>query len=219
MTITLPILTEEQIRTKKFIELQDISWQTYKELMAELGDDRVWRIAYDRGVLEIRMPLTEHEEPKIVIADLVTALAEELEIEIRQLGALKLERDDLNRAVEPDTCFYIQSELAVRGVRSIQLPDNPPPDLVVESDHRHSSINKFSLYASLGVPELWRYRKGNLEVYQLLNEKYEPVQKSLSLPMFPIIEVSTLIEQSFIIGQRATVRSFRKYIREILEQA
>ncbi|WP_019498250.1 hypothetical protein [Pseudanabaena sp. PCC 6802] len=121
MTTTLPILTEEQIRARQFIELKGISWQTYKELMAQLGDDRVWRIAYDQGVLEIRMPLTEHEEPKIIIADLVTALAEELEIETRQLGALKLEREDLTRAVEPDTCFYIQSELAVRGVRSIHL--------------------------------------------------------------------------------------------------
>jgi hypothetical protein len=74
------------------------------------------------------------------------------------------------------------------------------------------------LYASLGVPELWRYRKKNLEVYQLLNEKYERVQQSLVLPMFPIVEVSTFIEQSFVNGQRATVRSFRKFIREILKQ-
>jgi Uma2 family endonuclease len=218
MTTTLPIVTEEQIRAKQFIELKDISWQTYKELMAQLGEDRVWRIAYDLGVLEIRMPLTEHEEPKIIIADLVTALAEELEIETRQLGALKLEREDLTRAVEPDTCFYIQSELAIRGVRNIQLPNNPPPDLVFESDHRHSSINKFSLYASLGVPELWRYRKKNLEVYQLIDGKYERMQQSLALPIFPIAEVSNFIEQSFAIGQRATVRLFRERIREILHQ-
>lgn len=218
MTTTLPIVTEEQIRSRQFIKLKDISWQTYKELMAQLGDDRVWRIAYSQGVLEIRMPLQEHEQPKIVISFLVNALADELELEVMELGALKLERDDLTRAVEPDTCFYIQNELVVRGVRNIHLPDNPPPDLVVESDHRHSSINKFSLYASLGIPELWRYRKKNLEVYQLIDGKYDRVQQSLALPIFPIAAVPAYIEQSFEIGQRATVRLFREQIREILHQ-
>ncbi|NJL42818.1 MAG: Uma2 family endonuclease [Pseudanabaena sp. SU_2_4] len=218
MTTTLPIVTEAQIRDKQFIELKDISWQTYRELMAQLGDDRVWRIAYDQGVLEIRMPLQEHEQPKIIISFLIATLADEMELEVMELGALKLERDDLTRAVEPDTCFYIQNELAVRGVRSIHLPENPPPDLVVESDHRHSSIDKFSLYASLGVPELWRYRKKNLEVYQLMDGKYERVPQSLALPIFPIAEVSTFVEQSFEIGQRATVRLFREHMREILHQ-
>jgi Uma2 family endonuclease len=218
MATTLPIVTEEQIRAKQFIELKDINWQTYKELMAQLGDDRVWRIAYDRSVLEIRMPLQEHEQPKIVVSFLITALADELEIEVIELGALKLERNDLTRAVEPDTCFYIQNELAVRGVRNIQLPDNPPPDLVVESNYRHSSIDKFSLYAALGVPELWRYRKKTLEVNQLNDGKYDRVQQSLALPIFPIVEVPFYIQQSFAIGQRATVRLFRERIREILHQ-
>ncbi len=217
MTTTLPILTEEIIREKQFIELKGISWQTYKELMAQLGDDRGWRIAYDQGVLEIRMSLQEHEQPKIVISYLVTAMADELELEVMELGAWKLERDDLTRAVEPDTCFYIQNELKVRGI-SISLPSNPPPDLVIESDHRHSSINKFSLYAALGVPELWRYNKQTLEVYQLIDGQYQQVQESLALPRFPITEVAKYIEQSYQIGQRSTVRLFRKHIREILNQ-
>jgi Uma2 family endonuclease len=217
MTTTLPILTEEKIREKQFIELKDISWQTYKELMTQLGDDRVWRIAYDQGVLEIRMPLQEHEQPKIIISYLVTAWADELELEVMELGSWKLERDDLTRAVEPDTCFYIRNELRVRGI-SIRLPSDPPPDLVVESDHRHSSINKFSLYASLGIPELWRYNKQKLEVYQLIDHQYESVQESLVLPMFPISEVTNYIEQSYQIGQRSTVRLFRGRIREILNQ-
>ncbi|CAN1211778.1 Putative restriction endonuclease domain-containing protein [Tumidithrix helvetica PCC 7403] len=216
MTTTLPIVTEAQIREQQFIRLQDLSWQAYQKLMAELGDNRVCRIAYDRGVLELRMPLQEHEQPKIVIADLVTAMADRLEIEIMQLGSLKLERVDLSRAVEPDTCFYIQNELKVRGIRNIRLPENPPPDLVIESDHTSSSLDKFSLYASIEVPELWRYRKKVLEVYQLQEGKYKRSQQSLALPLFPIAEIPTYIEQSYEIGQRATVRKFKEQIRAIL---
>ncbi len=195
--------------------LNGISWQTFKILMAEVGDGRPWRIAYDRGTLEIRMPLTEHEEPKILLANFVEVLADELEIEVRQLGALTLEREDLTRAVEPDTCFYIQNEFRVRGRREINLPDDPPPDLVIESDHTSSSIDKFAIYASMGVPEIWRYRRQKLEVYQRM-EGYEPVLQSVAFPFLPVGEVPGFIEQSRTVGQRSAVRLFRQRIQEIL---
>lgn len=221
MTTTLPLitlpLTAEQIQarlqTQQLIELKDVSWKVYQDLMVQLGSDRACRIAYDRGVLELRMPLQEHEQPKIIIADLITALADDLEIEILQLGALKLEREDLTRAVEPDTCFYVQNELRVRGIRNITLPEDPPPDLVVESDYTSSSLDKFSLYAAIGAPELWRYHKKVLEVYLLRDGVYQRSQQSSAFPLFPIAEVPNLIEQSYAIGQRAVVRQFRKLIQ------
>ncbi len=198
------------------VVLRGVIWQTFKALMADIGEDRSCRIAYDQGLLEIRVPYEQHEEPKILIAEFVTATADELEIEIRQLGSLTLEREDLTRAIEPDTCFYIQNEFQVRG-KEIKLPNVPPPDLVVESDYTRSSLNKFNIYASLGVPELWRYRKQTLQVYQLVEEKYEQTDKSLAFPFIPIAEIPGFIEQSKTIGQRASVRLFRTGIREILK--
>lgn len=143
------------------IVMRGVSWQTYRALMAEVGGDRVWRIAYDRGVLELRMPLEEHEKPKGLLESFVEAIADELEIEVRKLGSLTLEREDLARAVEPDSCFYIQNEAAVRG-RKINLPADPPPDLVIESDYTNSLVNQQSIYAALGVSELWRYTNQTL---------------------------------------------------------
>lgn len=78
---------------------------------------------------------------------------------------MTLEREDLTRAVEPDSCFHIQNESIVRG-KNIDLQTDPPPDLVLESDYTSSSLNKFTIYASLGVSELWRYRSKSIEVYQ-----------------------------------------------------
>ncbi len=196
--------------------LNGVSWQTFKTLMAEVGDGRPWRIAYDQGTLEIRMPLIEHEEPKGLIESFVEVIADELEIEVRKLGALTLEREDLTRAVEPDTCFYIQNESRVRGQREINLPDDPPPDLVIESDYTSSSINKFEIYASLGVPEIWRYRRQTLEVYQRVEGNYELVLQSIAFPFLPVAEVPGFIEQSRTIGQRSAVRLFRQRIQEIL---
>jgi hypothetical protein len=85
--------------------LNGVSWSTYKLLMADVGDGRAWRIAYASGVLELRMPLEEHEEPKRILENFVTAMVDELGIELRSLGALTLEREELGRGIEPSDCF------------------------------------------------------------------------------------------------------------------
>ena len=217
-TVTSFTPPQQQDPPARTVVLKGVSWQTFKTLMAEVGDNRAWRFAYDRGVLEIRMPLQEHEQPKIMLAYFATTIADELEIEIMELGALTLEREDLTRAIEPDTCFYIQNESLVRS-KNISLPEDPPPDLAIESDFTNSSLNKFTIYASLGVPELWRYRRQTLQVYQLVEGKYEECDRSLAFPFLPITEVPGFIEQSKTIGQRSAVRLFKTRIREILQSS
>jgi Uma2 family endonuclease len=196
--------------------MRGISWQTYKTLMAEVGCDRAWRIAYDRGVLELRMPLEEHEEPKGLLESFIEAIADELQIEVRKLGSLTLDREDLARVVEPDSCFYIQNEAVMRG-RKINLPADPPPDLVIESDYTNSSVNKQSIYAAFGVPELWRYANQKLLVYSRVDDSYEKRDASLVFPFLPIAEVAHFIEQSRTVGQRSAVRLFRQRIRDVLD--
>ncbi|AFZ05053.1 protein of unknown function DUF820 [Oscillatoria nigro-viridis PCC 7112] len=215
MVTTTSTPVEQQTTPENRVILKGVSWSTFKALLADVGDDRAWRIAYDGGVLEIRMPLEEHEEPKRLIESFVEAIVDELEIELRSLGSLTLEREDLTRAVEPDSCFYIQNESLVRG-RNINLPNDPPPDLAIESDYTNSSVNKDSIYAALGVPELWRYRRESLQVYHLVDGKYEMCDRSLAFPFLPVAEIPGFIEQSRTIGQRAAVRLFRQRIKEIL---
>ncbi|MEC5030784.1 MAG: Uma2 family endonuclease [Oscillatoria sp. PMC 1051.18] len=209
-------ITSTANQNQNAIQLKGVSWHTYKMLLSDVGENRAWRITYDQGVLELRMPLPQHEEPKRLIESFIEAIVDELEIELRSLGALTLERDDLARAIEPDSCFYIQNEAQVRGKQSINLLTDPPPDLAIKSDYTNSSINKLSVYAALGVPEVWRYSESNLEVYVLSEGKYELAQESLALPCLPIAEIPALIEQSQNLGQRATVRLFRARIREII---
>ena len=215
MVTTTSNPVEQQVTPENRVILKGVSWSTFKALLADVGDDRAWRIAYDRGVLEIRMPLEEHEEPKRLIESFVEAIVDELEIELRSLGSLTLEREELSRAVEPDSCFYIQNESLVRG-RNINLPNDPPPDLVLESDYTNSSVNKLTIYASLGVPEIWRYQRQSLQVYQLVEGKYQKCDRSLAFPLLPVAEIPGFIEQSRTLGQRSAVRLFRQRIREIL---
>ncbi|MEK0177874.1 Uma2 family endonuclease [Microcoleus anatoxicus] len=217
MVTTTSTPVEQEITPENRVVLKGVSWSTFKALLADVGDDRAWRIAYDRGVLEIRMPYLEHEVPKGLIESLIEATADELEIEVMKAGSLTLEREDLTRAVEPDSCFYIQNEASVRGKRDIKLPEDLPPDLVIESDYTNSSVNKDAIYAALGVPELWRYRRQSLQVYQLVEGKYQKCDRSLAFPFLPVAEIPGFIEQSRTIGQRSAVRLFRQRIREILQ--
>jgi len=85
----------------------------FKAIMSDVGDGRAWRVAYAEGFLEIRMPLTEHEEAVGMIEHFVGVVVDEMEIEMRELSALTLEREDLTHALEPNTCFYIQNESVV----------------------------------------------------------------------------------------------------------
>jgi Uma2 family endonuclease len=199
------------------IVMRGVSWQTYKQLIKEVGDDRAWRIAYDQGVLETRMPLLEHEVPKGLLESFIEAVADELEIEILKAGSLTLEREDLRNAIEPDSCFYIQNEAEVRGREKIILPGDPPPDLAIESDYTSSSVNKQAIYSALGVPELWRYTKKTLLIYRRVEGGYEQCEESLAFPFLPIKEIPNLIEQSRTIGQRSAVKLFKQKIQEILK--
>jgi hypothetical protein len=82
-------------------------------LLTDVGDARAWIIAYDNRVLEIRTPYQEQEFPIIILAYLVKTIADELEIEAMQVGALLREKEEFQRAIEPDTCFYIQHQALV----------------------------------------------------------------------------------------------------------
>ncbi|MEQ9235121.1 Uma2 family endonuclease [Coleofasciculus sp. E2-BRE-01] len=216
MTTATPTPQSQKRGAEPVVTLKGVSWQTFKTLLAEIGEDRACRMAYDQGVLEIRMPLEDHEEPKRLLEDFVTAIVDELGIELRSLGSLSLKREDLTRFIEPDSCFYIQNESRVRG-RRINLEIDPPPDLAIESDYTSSSVDKQSIYAALGVPELWRYTRQTLQVYQLVEGEYEPREQSMTFPFLPVTEIPGFIEQSNIQGQRTAVRLFRQRVRELLQ--
>ena len=124
------------------VMLENISWQTYQDLLLDCAEQPGIRLTYDRGKLEIMTPLDPHESNSKVIGRFVTALTEELNIEIRSLGSRTCQREDLARGLEPDKCFYIQNEAIVRSLEQIDLNEYPPPDLAIEIDITSSSIIK-----------------------------------------------------------------------------
>ncbi len=83
--------------------LLEISWQTFKAMLADMGSSRNTRLAYENGVLEILTPFIAHENSNRVIEGFIGVLCEELQLEIKRTGSLTLTRDDLERGGEPDS--------------------------------------------------------------------------------------------------------------------
>ena len=196
------------------VVLYNIGWQQFENLLKDLGDKRAARIAYDRGTLEIMTPLPEHEHYKEVISDIVKDLGDLLDLDYESLGSTTWKRESRLAGVEPDNCFYFQNEAAIRGKLQFDLNQDPPPDLVLEIDLTSKSLNRFPIYARLGVPEIWCYDSGELKIYQLQNGEYQEAQISLVFPNLAVQEIPRLIEQNRSLGRRAIRQAVRAWARK-----
>ena len=211
-------MTTTLIHSANRFLLKNISWQTYEALLKDLESQRGIRLTYDRGLLEIMTPLAPHERNSRLIGRLVEALTEELNIEICSLGSLTCKREDLARGLEPDECYYIQNEPVIRSLEQIDLNQDPPPDLAIEIDITISSINRLALYASLGVPEVWRYDGSRLIIYQLEGGEYKVCDRSSTFPLITSSEIIWFLELRKSNGETALIRLFREWVRNQVQQ-
>jgi len=212
-------MTATLIQSPDRVVLPNISWQTYQLLIRDFEQEPAIRLTYDRGMLEIRMPLDPHETYKKLLGRLVEAATEELDIEIRSLGSRTCDRADLARGLEPDQCYYIQNEALVRGVAQIDLNQFPPPDLALEIDITSSSINRLSIYATLGVPEVWRYNGQTLTILSWQNGEYLSQDRSIALPLLNAEDLVRFLALRNAIGETKLVKQFRRWVKDTIAEA
>ncbi|MCV3214271.1 Uma2 family endonuclease [Plectonema radiosum NIES-515] len=198
--------------------LQNISWQTFESILAEMGEHRATRLAYDQGILEIMTPLMPHEHNNRLLEHLVFALAEELNLNLKSTGSVTCKRQDLLRGVEPDSSFYIQNEPVMRQKQNLDLTQDPPPDLVIEVDYTSSSIDRMPIYQALGIPEVWRYNEPVMQIYQLRENVYVGCDVSPTFANLPLTtEIPRFLEESLNIGEISMIRSFRGWVRQQID--
>jgi len=169
------------------IRIGSVTWEGYIALLKELGDERSTRVAYDNGVLEIRMPGQPHEAANRVLATIALTLAEEFGFEFNDLGSMTMNRPDLSKGIEPDSCFYIQNARAGQGL-SEAISSDLPPDLALEVDIANRSDSKLSIYRAMGVPEVW-YQRDTIKIKQLEGGEYVD---SLTSRAFPAVTAEQL---------------------------
>lgn len=197
------------------VVLRDIRWETYERLLKDLEDCSAPRLTFDQGVLEIMSPFSDHEEDNRNLSLLVEVFAEEFAVEIRNLGSTTFKREEFQRGFEPDSCFYVQNAARIRGTRRVDLDVDPPPDLVIEVDLTNNSIDKFPLFAKLGVPEVWRLSDGKVEILLRDADRYKLQESSHVLPPLAARDLKELLESRASMKRTDWLRRVRAHFRNL----
>ena len=150
-TAELPQLVRDEQR----LVLHAVDWPTYRAIADAVGE-RHMRFAYDGSNLEFMTVGYRHHCLSRLTGRLIVVLTEELNLELASAGSTTLEREDVGRGIEPDECFYLDNEPAIRNRTEIDLTTDPPPDLGVEIDVSRSSLDRLAIYSELRIPEVWR---------------------------------------------------------------
>jgi len=196
--------------------LSGINWRAYVTF-GDLLDERHVRVTFDRGELEFMTLSPEHERAKKLLARLLEALTEELDIDIASYGSMTCRREDLERGLEPDECYWIANEALFRARDEVDLTSDPPPDLALEVEISRSALDRLGLYAALGVPEVWRWDGQTLRICLLGSDgEYRESAQSRAFPFLPVSEFVRFLTAGAAMSETKLLRSFRSWVREQL---
>lgn len=196
--------------------LNNISWNEYEMFLEDFEEKAGWRLAYDEGKLEIMPPLMEHEEPSISVGMFVRAYCEHFDLNLESAGSTTFRREIKKKGVEPDACFYIQSvEKVIGKIKSLDPQNYPVPDIAVEVDITHGSLDKFPIYAALQVPEVWLYDGKKVSFNKLEDEKYHQISHSVALTHFSVEKLTEFLKLSEEKGQSFALKAFRQHLNEL----
>ena len=206
-------MTKTLLKPKNPTLFMGIRWETYQSLLLDLAENPSKKLTYDQGTLEIITPLPEYEINKGFLGRLVQTTTELLGLEISILGSTTLSRKDLQKGVEPDECYYITNEELVRGKIKFDFNHDPPPDLAINIDITSSSLDRLTIYAALGIQEIWRFDGENLFIYCLQYGNYQEQEKSNVLPILSRSVILNFLIRRGEKGENALLREFREWLQ------
>lgn len=213
----MTLAVREPIQTRageNRVILSPVSWSLYRQILRELPDSRGTRLAYDSGRLEVMSPSNLHEDVTAIARRLIEAYADAAGIDIQAFGSWTMDRDEMEKAIEPDECYYVQSFPAIAHKRDLDLAVDPPPDLAIEVDISRSTLPKQPIYQALGVPEIWRYDGRQFVVLlRTGGGGYAESAQSLCFPDLPIDEFNRFVQVGLQSRQPAAVRALREWMK------
>ncbi len=171
------------VQVDQRIVFRTVDWHTYRTLSEATGQGQHIRLAYDGDDLEIMVASNVHENWKELLIKIVNAVTLGLDIDYVSCGETTWNADA--RGLQADLSYYFDSEKiqvarAALARKSLDPADFPRPDLAIEIDLSGPQIDRESIYADLGVVEVWRYVNGLKLVIEQLQEdgSYAQVEAS-----------------------------------------
>jgi Uma2 family endonuclease len=204
-----------QAPAEQRLVLYGVAWRTYERLLRAFADRPGVRLTFDRGVLEIMTLSHEHENRGHLLGRLVVALTEEQNLPVKGGGSTTFRRRRLQRGLEPDECYWIASEALVRGKDNLDLRVDPPPDLALEVDVTHSSLDRLAIYAALRIPEVWRLESTSIVCHLLGSDgRYTVSPGSRAFAGLAPADLVPFLALRGQMDENAIVRQFRAWVRQ-----
>lgn len=214
ITTKVNYLTQvEQLPDGGFLLFEGVSWDEYEEFLDELGEATGLRVNYDDGRMEVMSLSQKHEYIRMVWDHLVFVLSEELDMDIEPFGSTTMKRKRKRKGLESDQSYYIKNAAHYQSVAIIDLNYDPPPDLALEVDISHDSLRKFSIYAGLQIPEVWRYSDGQVKFFRLVGDEYEEMAVSEAFPFISAEVFTQFLALAESESQAKAVRAFRSWVK------
>jgi Uma2 family endonuclease len=198
------------------LTLDGITWEEYEQISEDLEDRPSIRVTYDQGTLDIVTNSHAHGKREYFVGLLVWVLSEELGPDVEGIGHTTEKRKRDLKGTEPDGSFYVGNLERTIGKEELNLETDAPPDIVVEIDKSSQSLRKFPIYATFGVPEIWRYlvRRKEAQIFALRDGAYVEIPASRFFPILTGAVLARFIEQSSTHGQTAALAAFRRWVKK-----
>lgn len=188
-----------------------VSWQQYEALVADLGDNSGYRVAYLDGALEIVSPSRRHERGKTRIGGLLELFFLETDTEYFPTGSTTFRKEDSQAGGEPDESYCIGTEKDFL-------------DIAIEVVVTSGGINRLELYQRLGVREVWFWQNESFPLYYLREQTpsqfrhfgYERIDRSEILSN---LDINLLAECLTNYNPLAAAKEFRQRLRSSCDRA
>jgi Uma2 family endonuclease len=177
------------------VVLHEVTWEDYERVLEIRGDKSAPRINYLEGELEIMSPSRDHELIKSFIGRLLEAWCIDRGIEVTPYGSWTLKERKHERGAEADECYIFGTAPRER------------PQLAIEVEWTRGSIDKLRIYEKLGVDEVWIWRKGVIQVYVLVGERFAKAERSRLLPALDLALLASMLDRDTL---TQAVRDFRR---------
>lgn len=201
-------------RPPQYVYFEGVSWDYYERTIREIQAAGLrHRVTFDEGRMEIMTTGNRHERVKTTIGRLLEMYAIERNLPITGLGSVTCRRKDLQKGVEADECYYVQTPPPPIA-EELDLNRFPPPDIAIEIEISRGSIEKQPIYGALGVPEIWRFDGEKIiPMIRQVDGSCAQSERSRTFPQLPIGEFNRFVAMAASADQHATVIAFRDWLR------
>src|SRR5437016_14388231 len=195
------------------VTFHGVSWEEYEELLQQVGEAAGLRISYGDGTLQVMTLSSGHENYVRFIENLINTIRLRLRMNIRSFGSMTMRKQPEKRGNEPDACFYIQTASKIGKKIQLNFETDPPPDVALEVDVHHDTLWKDSIYAALGVPELWRFDGRTFTIRVLREKQYVEVPQSRALPVLTAQTLTDFLTRLCDEGELETILAFDRWLQ------